>query len=94
VRGGLPILTVRPGAIDGSATPGAGEVVRLEIELDPTRATIAAIQYASLDWPSENGRVAYNGLQLISYFLIVFIAAPLMIITGLRMSPAWPRTTE
>lgn len=49
-----------------------------------------ALQYASLDWPSENGWVNYNGLQLLSYFVIVFIAAPVSIITGLRMSPIWP----
>ena len=35
------------------------------------------IQYLSLDWPAENGWVAYNGLQLIAYFVTVFIAAPL-----------------
>jgi thiosulfate reductase cytochrome b subunit len=32
--------------------------------------------------------VAYNGLQLIAYFITVFIAAPLALITGLGMSPA------
>ena len=46
------------------------------------------IQYLSLDWPAENGWVAYNALQLIAYFITVFIAAPLALITGLGMSPA------
>ena len=46
------------------------------------------IQYLSLDWPTENGWVAYNGLQLIAYFVTVFVAAPLALITGLGMSPA------
>jgi sulfoxide reductase catalytic subunit YedY len=46
------------------------------------------IQYASLDWPAENGWVAYNSLQLISYFITVFVAAPLALIAGLGMSPA------
>jgi hypothetical protein len=46
------------------------------------------IQYLSLDWPTENGWVAYNSLQLIAYFITVFIAAPLALITGLGMSPA------
>jgi thiosulfate reductase cytochrome b subunit len=50
----------------------------------------AAIQYASLNWPHENGWVNYNSLQQIAYFLIVFVAAPLAIITGIRMSNAWP----
>ena len=46
------------------------------------------IQYLSLNWPTENGWVAYNGLQLIAYFITVFVAAPLALITGLGMSPA------
>ena len=49
-----------------------------------------AIQYASLNWPTENGWVNYNSLQLLAYFTIVFIAAPLALITGIRMSGAWP----
>ncbi|HPU04353.1 MAG TPA: cytochrome b/b6 domain-containing protein, partial [Rhodoglobus sp.] len=49
-------------------------------------ALSAALQYASLDWPTENGWVNYNSLQLIAYFATVFIAAPLAIITGVRMS--------
>jgi sulfoxide reductase catalytic subunit YedY len=46
------------------------------------------VQYLSLDWPTETGWVAYNSLQLIAYFITVFIAAPLALITGLGMSPA------
>ncbi|MFL4479095.1 cytochrome b/b6 domain-containing protein [Paeniglutamicibacter sp. ORCA_105] len=56
-------------------------------------ALSALLQYASLDWPSENGWVNYNGLQLLAYFATVFIAAPLAIVTGLRMSSAWPKHT-
>jgi thiosulfate reductase cytochrome b subunit len=47
-----------------------------------------ALQYLSLDWPTENGWVNYNSLQLIAYFITVFIAAPAALITGLGMSPA------
>lgn len=50
----------------------------------------AAIQYASLDWPLENGWVHYNALQMAAYFLTVYIAAPLAILSGLRMSTWWP----
>ncbi|WP_066300312.1 cytochrome b/b6 domain-containing protein [Arthrobacter luteolus] len=53
-------------------------------------AASTALQYASLEWPTENGWVNYNSLQLLSYFAVVFIAAPLAIISGLRMSPSWP----
>jgi DMSO/TMAO reductase YedYZ molybdopterin-dependent catalytic subunit/thiosulfate reductase cytochrome b subunit len=51
-------------------------------------AVSAAVQYLSLNWPVENGWVAYNGLQLLAYFVTVFVAAPLALITGLGMSPA------
>ena len=47
-----------------------------------------AIQYLSLDWPTENGWVAYNSLQLLAYFFTVFIAAPAALLTGLGMGPA------
>ena len=46
------------------------------------------IQYLSLNWPVEDAWVAYNSLQLIAYFITVFVAAPLALITGLGMSPA------
>lgn len=51
-------------------------------------ALSVAIQYASLDWPAETGWMNYNSLQLLAYFVTVFIAAPLALITGLGMSPA------
>ena len=54
-------------------------------------ALSAALQYASLDWPTEDGWVNYNGLQVLSYFAVVFLAAPLSIATGLRMSGTWPQ---
>jgi thiosulfate reductase cytochrome b subunit len=50
-------------------------------------AISAGIQYASLNWPTEDGWANYNALQLITYFLTVFIAAPLAIFTGVRMVP-------
>lgn len=53
-------------------------------------ALSSALQYASLNWPLENGWVNYNSLQQLAYFTIVFIAAPLAILTGLRMSAVWP----
>ncbi len=51
-------------------------------------ALSVAIQYLSLQWPQENGWVAYNGMQLLGYFVTVFVAAPLALVTGLGMSPA------
>lgn len=63
------------------------------VRIVPTRwdvfpnAISAGLQYASLGWPTEDGWTNYNALQLLSYFLVVFIAAPLAVLTGLRMVP-------
>ena len=51
----------------------------------------AALQYLSLNWPTENGWVNYNGLQQLAYFATVFLAAPLAVATGVRMSGIWPK---
>ena len=50
----------------------------------------AFLQYASLDWPTENGWTNYNSLQQLAYFITVFLAAPAAAITGIRMSGLWP----
>lgn len=51
------------------------------------------IQYASLHDPSKiygmNGYIRYDALQQLTYFAIVFIVAPLQILTGIAMSPAF-----
>lgn len=52
-------------------------------------ALSAGLQYLSLDWPTQTAWTNYNALQVIAYFVTVFIAAPLAIITGLRMSAVW-----
>lgn len=54
-------------------------------------ALSALLQYMTLDWPVENGWVNYNSLQQLMYFLVVFVAAPLAAITGVRMSEFWPK---
>ncbi|MET4780912.1 molybdopterin-dependent oxidoreductase [Glaciihabitans sp. UYNi722] len=62
-------------------------LVPLHWDVIPNAISVA-IQYGSLDWPLETGWTNYNGLQLLAYFLTVFVAAPLALITGLGMSPA------
>nr|WP_243752065.1 cytochrome b/b6 domain-containing protein [Leucobacter weissii] len=57
-------------------------------------AISALLQYAAFDWPVENGWVNYNSVQVIAYFVTVFIAAPLSMLTGIRMSGAWPRNAQ
>ena len=53
-------------------------------------AVSAGLQYLSLDWPTENPWLHYNALQELSYFVTVFIASPLAIASGFRMSGMWP----
>ncbi|WKD57162.1 hypothetical protein CAPI_02990 [Corynebacterium capitovis DSM 44611] len=55
-------------------------------------AVSAGLQYLSLRWPVENGWVTYNALQELTYCAVVFLAAPLAALSGLRMSPWWPRS--
>ena len=50
-------------------------------------AISAGLQYASLDWPDFDGWANYNALQVLSYFLVVFVVAPFALVTGIRMSP-------
>lgn len=54
----------------------------------------AGLQYVSLDWPEENSWVYYNALQMMTYFITVFIAAPIAIISGLRLSTWWPQQAK
>lgn len=66
-------------------------IVPTSWDIFPNMASVA-LQYASFDWPAENGWIHYNALQMVSYFLVVFIAAPLAVLTGVRMSSWWPNT--
>lgn len=69
------------------ATPQWRRVVPTTWEHFPNAVSVL-IQYLSLQWPTENGWVAYNSLQLFAYFITIFVAAPLAFLTGLGMSPA------
>lgn len=69
----------------------SGHWVRLvpqEWEIVP-HAVSAALQYLSLQGPPHDGWISYNALQMVAYFTVVFIAAPVSALTGLRMSPVW-----
>ncbi|QBD76599.1 oxidoreductase [Ktedonosporobacter rubrisoli] len=56
-------------------------------------AVTCALQYGSLHDPARiygiSGYVRFNALQQLTYFAIVFIVAPLQILTGIAMSPAF-----
>ena len=51
-------------------------------------AVSTGLQYLSLHFPANHGWTQYNGMQITAYFLAVFIAAPLALITGLLQAPA------
>jgi DMSO/TMAO reductase YedYZ molybdopterin-dependent catalytic subunit/thiosulfate reductase cytochrome b subunit len=47
------------------------------------------VHYASFHMPPDpNGFYSYNALQQLSYFGVVFVMAPLSMLTGIAMSPA------
>jgi Ni/Fe-hydrogenase b-type cytochrome subunit len=50
--------------------------------------------HARLRFPTGEAALRYNTLQKLSYFTIIFVVTPLLILTGLTMSPtmdaAWP----
>lgn len=67
----------------------SGQWLRLvptSLEIVPSALT-ALVEYVAFAWPEHDGWVAYNGLQQLSYAATVFLAAPLAILTGLRLSP-------
>jgi methionine sulfoxide reductase catalytic subunit len=45
-------------------------------------AVSVLIQYLSLQWPTESAWIAYNGLQQLAYFVPVFVAAPLALVSA------------
>ena len=89
----LDLLWVLNGAVFYILLFSTGQWMRIvptSWEVFPN-ALSAGLQYLSLDWPTENGWANYNSLQELTYFATVFIAAPLSIISGLRMSSYWPK---
>lgn len=68
-------------------------IVPTSWEVIPNSISVA-IQYLSLNWPTENSWAYYNSLQQIAYFAVVFILAPASFATGWRLSPLWPKKWE
>ncbi len=63
-------------------------VVPLSLEVIP-QAWNTWVHYSTFHLPPEpNGFYAYNPLQQIAYFAVVFVMGPLAILTGIAMSPA------
>ncbi len=63
-------------------------------ELRPAHIWHDIKQHARLRFPTGLAAIEYNSLQKLSYFSVIFILLPLMILSGLAMSPtmnaAWP----
>jgi thiosulfate reductase cytochrome b subunit len=72
------------------ATGQWARIVPTDWAIVPAAAS-AALQYASLDWPTTDGWIDYNGLQALSYFGVVFVAGPVAVLTGLRLAPGFAR---
>jgi sulfoxide reductase catalytic subunit YedY len=65
------------------------KLVPTRFSILPAAATCIA-QYAALNLPHElGGFYRFDALQQLSYFAVVFVAAPLAILTGIAMSPAF-----
>jgi DMSO/TMAO reductase YedYZ molybdopterin-dependent catalytic subunit/thiosulfate reductase cytochrome b subunit len=62
-------------------------VVPTSWEVIPNAAS-TALQYLSLDFPSDHSWTQYNSLQQLTYFATIFIVAPTSIVTGLMQSPS------
>lgn len=63
-------------------------------ELSPRHVWHDIKQHARLRFPTGEAALRYNILQKVSYAAVIFVFLPLMILTGLAMSPsmdaAWP----
>jgi DMSO/TMAO reductase YedYZ molybdopterin-dependent catalytic subunit/thiosulfate reductase cytochrome b subunit len=51
-------------------------------------AVSTALQYLSLNFPPDESWTRYNSLQQLTYFITVFVSAPVSILTGFMQSPA------
>lgn len=73
---------------------GSGQWLRIvptSWEIIPN-AVSAGLQYLAWEWPAQNSWVIYNSLQVVAYFVTVFVAAPMALLTGWRLSHAYPQT--
>ncbi len=62
-------------------------LVPITWEVFPNAAS-TALQYMSLTFPLDESWSHYNSLQQLTYFITVFVAAPVSILTGFMQGPA------
>ncbi|NMN68857.1 cytochrome b/b6 domain-containing protein [Rhizobium sp. 57MFTsu3.2] len=58
-------------------------------ELAPAHLAQEVVDHARLRFPKGEKARSYNALQKLTYLLVIFVALPLMIATGLTMSPGF-----
>ncbi len=58
-------------------------------ELAPAHLAQEIVDHARLRFPKREKARRYNALQKLTYLLVIFVALPLMIATGLTMSPGF-----
>lgn len=67
-------------------------------EVAPKHLVADAVAHAKFDFHNHDDPAAYNTLQKLSYVATIFVLIPVMILTGLAMSPAmdaaWPWLIE
>lgn len=66
---------------------------RVTRDLLPTRAQLGGlwreiVNHARLRFPKGEEARSYNGIQKLTYLGVIFVLAPLIVLTGLTMSPA------
>jgi sulfoxide reductase catalytic subunit YedY len=84
----LFVLTGIVYAVFFFSTPWLYRLVPTQASIVPAAAS-CAITYLSLHFPKgASAFFHYDALQQLSYFAVIFILAPLAILTGLAMSPA------
>lgn len=63
-------------------------------QMRPGRVWRVVVDHARLKFPDDDAARSYNVLQKLSYLAVVLVLLPLMLLTGLSMSPAmnaaWP----
>lgn len=87
----LDVLLILNGLVFYVLLFATGQWVRV-IPVHPDavpNALSALLQYVSLHWPVDDGWTNYNALQLISYGAVIFVLAPLAIVTGIRITPGF-----
>ncbi len=73
-------------------SPSRCGAVTPDTTLLPTKADVVHLpkeiaDHARLRFPKGEAARHYNGLQKMAYFFVIFVLAPLIILTGLTMSP-------